>query len=411
MSVLRLMAIGAIIGCTAAAWFLLSAALKQRSNSSVARLETAVAGNLGNSMVQEHPGLYYLSSTSAGMKRHIQPVRSRVQVKLDYEPRNKGLIKYRAYAATFDGEYLVRNPTPITQTIYIRFAFPALDSRYNKFSLSIGEENTDKMPANGEITESIILEPGAEIPLRVNYESTGRDHWIYSFGNAPRVRDFELRMQTNFEDINMPAGTESPNGPRTKAVDGMELVWDYPDVIGARSIGMDMPAVINPGPVASRMTFFAPVSLLFFFAVLVIMGTVRGVNLHPVNYFFLAAGCFAFQLLFAYLVDLIPSMAAFVIAALVSLLLVSGYLWKVAGMGFARIAAAAQFAYMVLFSYSFFFQGLTGITITIGAILTLALLMTFTAKVDWNTIFVSRRQRRQMDPEGTAPIASPPPIQ
>ena len=50
----------------------------------------------------------------------------------------------------------------------------------------------------------------------------------------------------------------------------------------------------------------------------------------------------------------------------------------------ARTAACAQFAYMVLFSYSFFFDGLTGITITVGAIATLALLMAFTAKVDWD---------------------------
>jgi len=39
------------------------------------------------------------------------------------------------------------------------------------------------------------------------------------------------------------------------------------------------------------------------------------------------------------------------------------------------IGAIAQFAYMILFSYSFFFEGLTGLTITIGAIVTLALLM------------------------------------
>jgi hypothetical protein len=91
--------------------------------------------------------------------------------------------------------------------------------------------------------------------------------------------------------------------------------------------------------------------------------------------------------LFAYLADLVPLMAAFVISAAVSLLLVNGYLWRAAGAAFARVAALAQFAYMVLFSYSFFFDGLTGITITIGAIVTLALLMAFTAKLDWNNVF------------------------
>ncbi|MEY2574891.1 MAG: hypothetical protein QOF80_378, partial [Verrucomicrobiota bacterium] len=50
----------------------------------------------------------------------------------------------------------------------------------------------------------------------------------------------------------------------------------------------------------------------------------------------------------------------------------------------------AQFAYMVLFSYSFFFEGLTGLTITIGAIVTLALLMAATAKVNWADKFGSQ---------------------
>jgi len=70
-------------------------------------------------------------------------------------------------------------------------------------------------------------------------------------------------------------------------------------VIGARAIGMDMPAVVNPGPVAARITFFAPVSLLFFFAVLVILGSVRGINLHPMNYFSWPPGVsrFSFSLL------------------------------------------------------------------------------------------------------------------
>ncbi|MCK9588312.1 MAG: hypothetical protein M0Q93_02985, partial [Terrimicrobiaceae bacterium] len=52
--------------------------------------------------------------------------------------------------------------------------------------------------------------------------------------------------------------------------------------------------------------------------------------------------------------------------------------------------AASQFAYMVLFSYSFFFDGLTGLTITIGAIITLGILMVTTAKVNWSEKF-SRR--------------------
>lgn len=40
-----------------------------------------------------------------------------------------------------------------------------------------------------------------------------------------------------------------------------------------------------------------------------------------------------------------------------------------------------------MFSYAFFFKGLTGLAITIGAILTLFVMMQLTAKVNWNEVF------------------------
>jgi hypothetical protein len=45
---------------------------------------------------------------------------------------------------------------------------------------------------------------------------------------------------------------------------------------------------------------------------------------------------------------------------------------------------------MVLFSYSFFFDGLTGLTITIGAVATLGLLMLLTAKINWAEKFTGQ---------------------
>ena len=116
------------------------------------------------------------------------------------------------------------------------------------------------------------------------------------------------------------------------------------------------------------------------------------------NYFFLAAGCFAFQLLFAYLVDILPVHAAFAISAIVSLALVTGYVHAVAGWRLSRVCAIAQFAYMVLFSYSFFFDGLSGVTIAIGAVVTLAILMGASARVNWSKNLPSENvsPRRQL---------------
>ena len=150
---------------------------------------------------------------------------------------------------------------------------------------------------------------------------------------------------------------------------------------------MDMPTLLNAGPVIARITFYAPVSLFFFTAVLVIAGMLRGVNLHPMTHALLAAGFFSFHLLLAYLGDLMPLYGCFIIAALISLGLVCGYVRAVAGKEMAVIALVAQGTYMILFSYSFFFEGLTGLTLTITGVTTLALLMFATAKVNWETLF------------------------
>ena len=95
--------------------------------------------------------------------------------------------------------------------------------------------------------------------------------------------------------------------------------------------------------------------------------------------------------LLAYLVDHVNVHAAFAIAAAVSLALVLSYIRVVARSGRALlIVGAAQAVFLVLFSYAFFFEGFTGLTITIGAIGTLFLLMQLTARVSWDEVFAGR---------------------
>src|SRR5205809_4528214 len=95
-----------------------------------------------------------------------------------------------------------------------------------------------------------------------------------------------------------------------------------------------------------------------------IITTMRNIDLHPVNYFFLAAAFFASHLLLAYLVDHISIHAAFLICSMVSVFLVVSYLRLVVGPRFALLeAGGAQFIYLVLFSYAFFLQGFTGLAV------------------------------------------------
>jgi len=51
--------------------------------------------------------------------------------------------------------------------------------------------------------------------------------------------------------------------------------------------------------------------------------------------------------------------------------------------------------FLVLFSYAFFFEGYTGLVITVSAILTLAIMMQLTAKVDWTEIIRKKEPKSQ----------------
>src|SRR5205823_1234790 len=185
--------------------------------------------------------------------------------------------------------------------------------------------------------------------------------------------------------------TLSPTGKHERPNnDGWELSWNYKNLVSGYNIGVTMPEKLQPGPLAGQISFFAPVSLFFFFFLIFIITTLRGINLHPMNYFFLAAAFFAVHLLLAYLVDHISIHLAFLICSLVSMLLVVSYLRLVAGMRFAALeAGSAQLLYLVLFSYAFFFKGFTGLAITIGAIVTLFVVMQATGRIKWSEKFAS----------------------
>jgi inner membrane protein involved in colicin E2 resistance len=151
---------------------------------------------------------------------------------------------------------------------------------------------------------------------------------------------------------------------------------------------MAIPYPLQPGPLAQRITVWAPVALFFYLFVMLLVTTMRRIDLHPMNYFFLASAFFAFHLLFAYLVDRIPLEVAFVICSAVSIFLTVSYLRLVVGWRFAAIESGlAQLIYLVLFSYALFNEGWSGLTITVGAIITLFVAMQLTGRVRWQERF------------------------
>ena len=222
----------------------------------------------------------------------------------------------------------------------------------------------------------------------MSYRSRGLDEWRYSFGeDVSQVTDFELVIQTDFAEIDFPAESVSP-ASKIRTDDTWTLTWRYDHLLTGVDLGMVMPARLNPGPWVRQVVLAAPVSLFLFFFLLFVFTTVRRIDLHPMHYFFIGAAFFSFHLLLAYLVDHMLIHYAFVLASAVSIFLVISYMRLVVGARLAFVEiGAGQFIYLVLFSYTFFFSGYTGLAITVMCIATLFAAMQSTGRTDWNAVF------------------------
>ena len=376
------------------AWFILAIAMSKRTQESSQTMSQEVAGVWNPPLEQKHPDAWYETPNAPGGRAALLPASSNVMVDLKFVPKKRGLFRHRTYDVAFKAEYIFINPTRIPQTMYISFPLPAGAEKLEGFEFRLGEgteSEANQSGGSGVATRAVVLPAAGRITLHAAYQTRGTGSWIYGFPDKRRIAGFILKMRTDFREINFPVGTGSPRDTDRKLTgNNWDLTWNYPDVLAVPSIGMDMPKLLDAGPVAARIAFFAPVSLVFFVTVVLLVGGLKGVPLHPMHVFFVSAGFFAFHLLFAYLVDLVPLYPSFAIATVVSLVLVCGYLKAVGGNTLLKVALPAQLAYLILFSASFFFDGLTGITLTLCGVATLALLMALTAKVEWRTHFTKR---------------------
>jgi inner membrane protein involved in colicin E2 resistance len=143
--------------------------------------------------------------------------------------------------------------------------------------------------------------------------------------------------------------------------------------------------------------------LLLYFVVLFVLSTLRKLDIHPINYLFIGAAFFAFHLLFSYSVDHIAVPLAFAVSSAVSMALVLSYLRLVVSTRFAlREAALAQLIYLIIFSLAHFWEGFTGLTITVLAIVTLFVLMQATGRLRWSEA-LGRANQRPEERGGTSP--------
>jgi inner membrane protein involved in colicin E2 resistance len=425
----RLFAIAVIwLGCTVA-WLILGGAVNLRTDSLSGSLTDEVYALWGPPGRQAPPlGTYpkiekteekVVEQTSAGSSTktvvHETKVEvpialdaSNVHVKLALEQQRKGLMWFPTYGVDFNAQYIFLNDNTGAHDVTVHFPLrSAEDGRgtgsgkngsFDGFAIVDSHGAPVEFQISGDdAVFSQHFEPGERRAYGISYRTRGTTSFRYLMAQGSgRVHDLTVSVDTNFNGVNFPIDTLSPTS-RALTPDGFHGQWHFASLVSTSAIGIELPQLLNPGPLATKVTLFAPVSLLFFFFVVAVLSQVRGHELHPMHYFLFSCAFFAFHLLFAYMVDRWSILTSFATASAVSVFLVVSYARLFVGWKFAlREMGVAQVLYLVLFSYTFFWEGFTGLAITIGAIATLFFVMQVTGRTDWNQ---TSRARRAPQPE------------
>lgn len=422
----RLLAIGVIwLGCSLA-WAILGGTLLARSSTSFEGLGASVRALWGPPLQQRPPSAAWKEvrqvvrrehqtdaqgrpvlverSESAEASHDVPLERTDVGASLALRHRQKGLLWFATYEVAFTGRYAFRNDAAGPHDLQVRFPLEQEGVVYDAFAVT-GEDGrpVEVTFQDGAATFSRPLAPGQALAFTVTYRSRGTERWAYGkegAGLGPeagRARNVRVAIRTDFAEVDFPDGALSPSAHGQDG-GGWRGEWRFDQLVGTKVVALTLPQRLNPGPLAARLTLFAPVGLLFFFFVVAVLLAARRRSIHPMNYLLLACAFFAFHLLFAYLIDHVEIAPAFAAASLVSVGLAVSYArlflgWREA----VRLVAVPQALYLVLFSVTFFWAGFTGLAVTVGAIVTLLVIMQITGRTDWAAAFERR-----------APLGPPP---
>ncbi len=442
MKIMSLVAIGVIFIGFTIGWMILGTVNAGRTENQTRILQKRVQNAYGGPLRITPPQLYYevikerkgrvsgFETVSAYKEKEvIDPSRSDVEMDLKLERRKIGNLWFPVFLAVYQGEYEYDTESvPAKFRSQPLFLLPGLNSSesiYRSIEMKINGEVVQPL---SKLVASTPMELGPEvrvtgkINVEFHYETTGTEHMLYVLAgqqqrsgktgryddgsgreHAPvarltRLDNFNAKLTADFEKYDFPNRTIPPT-KREKHDRTNEFRWQFDKTVTGKNIGLIVPEEKNPGDIAARISYFAPISLLFFVVVTIVFGLLTRQGLHPMHYFFLAATFLSFHLVFSYSADHVSMYLAFGIAALVSCLLTFSYLIRVHGWQHAAVSVSLQLLYLVVFALSFFYKsptglGITGLIVTIVSVLTLFALMQLTGKIDWGDVFAATAEKK-----------------
>jgi len=255
----RITAIVFIFVCASVAWAILGGTIFSRTYDSNSRSSGQVESLWGTAQNQTPPKASFVQvnvkdeeSLEDG-KKVVRKVKeevevplpldsSRIDVALDLEHRQKGLLWYSTYKVNYGAVYSFHNPGDKEQLVTFALTFPASQAIYDDLVFTIDDVPATITNEKNSASSATKVGPGKSATLKIGYRSQGLNEWRYSFGSAEisQVRDFTLNMKTNFKDIDFPDNTISPS-TKHETSNGWDLNWSYKNLLSGYQIAMVMP--------------------------------------------------------------------------------------------------------------------------------------------------------------------------
>ena len=429
MSVQKIAALIVIFFSVTIAWVILASTTLWRTSNTSTSLKNSMESTYGGELEINAPSLYRMVAEDAGSAKpnslmieddkfpaygetletkdgsvsyypkYATLESSDINIDIKLDRRKKGYLWFPTFKSHFKATYqfLIDNVVE-GEPYYISSVFASSNNIYTNVKVSVNGKEIDNIIEFLTRERRLLVMPDntGKVSLLVEYDATGMGQLEYriapQYKELTQINNFNCVISTDFIDYDFPRNMLSPT-TKEDASSFAKLTWNFSNIITGKDIGLVIPNKLNYGEITSRVSFFAPIPLLFFFVVLLIISVVTKQDIHAMHFFFLTLSFFSFHLMFSYFSDQMHIYLSFGVACMVSLGLTVSYIMHFLSKKMAFIIVPlTQIVYLFIFSFSFFFDGITGFIVTICAVVTLFILMQLTAKLNWHEVFNPKKE-------------------
>src|SRR3989449_6068312 len=196
----RIGAITFIFLCTTVAWAILGATIFQRTYDLGSFSENRVVSTWGAPQNQTPPNAAFYEqvprkeeTTENGKKiikltqetvTTVLPLESsHLNVGLNLEHRQKGLLWYSTYKVAFDGAYSFRNPSEKDQNVTFTLDFPTAQAIYDDLVFTVDDTPLTLKNEKNSASGTIKIAAGKNANPKKGDKAQGVNDWRFSFSN------------------------------------------------------------------------------------------------------------------------------------------------------------------------------------------------------------------------------------